>query len=855
MWVAMRLTGACLALLVLVVGCGPSGDEDDERVGEAASEVVICPKDKTVEGLDVSGYQPDTNWKAVAAAGRKFAFIKATEGTGYVNPYFAQDWKGTKANGILRGAYHFFHPEDDPIAQANHFTKTVGALSYDDLPSVIDLEITGGVGAGTIASRTKTFLKAVEDATGKRPILYTYVSFWSSTMGNPPGFEGYPLWIANYGVNCPNVPGDWKTWPFWQYASSGGISGVNGSNVDHNVFNGTLDELISFATGGAPSLAQVSGNDAISAVNWSADKHAEVFVTDAEGSVLHTKTDKATDTWDDLAPLADGGGCGLAAAIRPPPDGGAHLFSPTGEGATEHVAFSDGAWDAPEEFGGSDLSHLSTLVWPDEHVEVFALAGDGSISHRFSKKDGTFSGWASLFGEGLVTGAAPILWGDGHAEIFATDGDGTAWHDWSGDFPSGWHGWEKLEGKVASRPIPVRWPDGHLEVFAITADGGLAHAKYDTAWSAWKPIGDPIDLVGEPGAIMGSDGPEIVARDSSGQVLHLWWLGKAYGGWSPHLDQRVASDPFAWVRADGRPEIFAIDLSGKLVRSYHDADGWRPWAPIGGDSLAACTGDPEDPTGGSSGVGSSGAGGGAAPKSEAEAALAEDDSGCACRAAGPTHPARGAWAGLALLAGTVALASRRRRRLTASLAALALGTTACGSGDSVSLEMGSETTPGAGGSASTGEEGGAGGGTSSEGAGARGGEGGTGGGDVDACPLGLTCVDQLPFHDERDTTKEGSKLFDVYECKPTADESGPEIIYRIALATPGTLTAAVTDGDGVDIDVHIVTDLEDGKCLARDDVKTSAPVDGAEVYVIADTYVSGGVPQTGAYTIDIDLAP
>ena len=838
---AMRPREVCLASILLLVGCGPAGDEDDGRLGEAESGVTICPKGKTVEGLDVSGYQPDTNWTKVKQSGRAFAFIKATEGTGYVNPYFAQDWKGSKAAGVLRGAYHFFHPETDPVAQAKHFVSTVGPLGYDDLPSVIDLEITGGVGAGTIASRTKTFLKEVEDATGKRPILYTYVSFWASTLGNPAGFEGYPLWIANYGVNCPNVPGDWKEWPFWQYTSSGGISGVNGGNVDHNVFNGTLDELIAFATGGSPELAQVSGNDAISLVNWSSDKHAELFVTDKSGDLLHTYTDKATDTWNDLAPLGEKAGCGLAAGIAPPPKERAHVFSPTEDGAAQHVGWADGAWDAPEDFGGEQLSHLSTLVWPDGHVEVFALGGDDGIWHRASKpKDGTWSEWASLGGTGFVTGASAILWGDGHAEIFATDDAGVAWHDWSGDFPDGWHGWDALDGKVASRPVPVRWPDGHLEVFARSPKGGLAHATHKDAWSAWKAIGEPADLVGEPSAIIapGSDGPEVVARDASGRVLHLWWLGDAYGSWSPHFDQVAASDPFAWARADGRAEIFAIDPSGQLVRSLHGTNGWKPWAAIGGDGLEPCTGDPDSGAGGGpSGAGVGGSTGSITPESSGDDPAA-DDSGCGCRAA-PRRTSSAELGALAMLA-ALGLRRRRRRSLVAG-AALALAAAGCGSGDSVGLDAAEE--------ASTGATTGAGdGGTADTGGGGE----SDGGRDPE---LGVTCVDTLPFHDDRDTTKEGSKLYDVYECKPTADESGPEIIYRVEIAEPGTLTATVTDGDGVDIDVHILTGLEGGQCLARDDVKATTAVKPPAVYVIADTYVSGGVPQTGAYSLDIELAP
>ena len=113
---------------------------------------------------------------------------------------------------------------------------------------------------------------------------------------------------------------------------------------------------------------------------------------------------------------------------------------------------------------------------------------------------------------------------------------------------------------------------------------------------------------------------------------------------------------------------------------------------------------------------------------------------------------------------------------------------------------------------------------------------------------------ELPFADERDTSQEGSKLLDFYACKPTADESGAEIIYRLDVPSAGSLTVTVSDGEAVDIDVHVLTEIDGAACVARDDVSTTAPVEAGTVYVIADTYVSGGVPQAGSYQLEITFA-
>ena len=50
-------------------------------------------------------------------------------------------------------------------------------------------------------------------------------------------------------------------------------------------------------------------------------------------------------------------------------------------------------------------------------------------------------------------------------------------------------------------------------------------------------------------------------------------------------------------------------------------------------------------------------------------------------------------------------------------------------------------------------------------------------------------VTTFPFHDERDTSMEGMSNIDVYSCKTTANESGPEIVYRVTVPEPGFLSA------------------------------------------------------------------
>lgn len=74
--------------------------------------------------------------------------------------------------------------------------ETMGTLAAGDLPPVIDVEVGEGASSATIVNGVRRWLERVEAATGVRPIVYTSWGFWSR----------YPLWVANYGVQCPEAP-------------------------------------------------------------------------------------------------------------------------------------------------------------------------------------------------------------------------------------------------------------------------------------------------------------------------------------------------------------------------------------------------------------------------------------------------------------------------------------------------------------------------------------------------------------------------------------------------------------------------------------------------------------------------
>ena len=155
-----------------------------------------------VQGLDVSHHQGEVHWRDIALAGNVFAYVKATEGIEFVDSRFSVNWMEMKDAGIIRGAYRFFRPSAPVEAQVKGFLTTIGTLAIDDLPPVLDLEA-----ANTSADRDEwealpveqrmplalEWLRGVEQAASRKPIIYTRRGFVKRCFGSAGGLSDYPL--------------------------------------------------------------------------------------------------------------------------------------------------------------------------------------------------------------------------------------------------------------------------------------------------------------------------------------------------------------------------------------------------------------------------------------------------------------------------------------------------------------------------------------------------------------------------------------------------------------------------------------------------------------------------------------
>lgn len=220
-------------------------------VALSVSTAVAIPS-TAPSGVDVSGNNHMSlrgiDWDAVKSDGQSYAFVKATEGVGFVNNHFVRDANAAAAAGLKVGAYHYARPAGDAKQQAASFASQIALVPTQTLPPVLDIEVDEGLSAKQLEEWIDTFMTEVKSLTGRTPMLYTYKYFWMGQMGNTTRFSEYPLWLAAYQDTAPEPVGGWDKLAFWQRSGSGRVAGIE-TDVDMNLFNGTEAQLHSFSGG------------------------------------------------------------------------------------------------------------------------------------------------------------------------------------------------------------------------------------------------------------------------------------------------------------------------------------------------------------------------------------------------------------------------------------------------------------------------------------------------------------------------------------------------------------------------------------------------------------------------------
>ncbi|MDR2223404.1 MAG: glycoside hydrolase family 25 protein [Flavobacteriaceae bacterium] len=216
-------------------------NSDEKSFFDFRTAEVLKRHNDMLVGFDVSQYQGVIDWSAIDSvaftAPLEFVFIRATMGEDALDKAFDINWKGARANHFIRGAYHYYRPNENSTEQANNFIAKV-KLSEGDLPPVLDIEeMPKTQTMENLRKGLKNWMSIVENHYGVKPILYSGENYYVNHLKE--WFPDHTIWIANYNFFVEEIKPDWH---FWQFSEKGVVEGIDGK-VDLNIFQGNRNDM------------------------------------------------------------------------------------------------------------------------------------------------------------------------------------------------------------------------------------------------------------------------------------------------------------------------------------------------------------------------------------------------------------------------------------------------------------------------------------------------------------------------------------------------------------------------------------------------------------------------------------
>ena len=193
---------------------------------------------KYIFGIDISHYQGKIDWGEMRTSHHpiEYVFIRSTMGVNGKDRHFKRNWKNAKKYNYIRGAYHYYRPNENSAKQFANFKSVVKIEDGDFIP-ILDIEKESRFGRKKLREGVLNWLKLAEKEYGVKPMIYTGLTFY---LHNLKGYvNDYPLWIAAYSGKHRLKKVDWS---FHQFTEKVSVKGIR-ATVDGNDFQGDMNEL------------------------------------------------------------------------------------------------------------------------------------------------------------------------------------------------------------------------------------------------------------------------------------------------------------------------------------------------------------------------------------------------------------------------------------------------------------------------------------------------------------------------------------------------------------------------------------------------------------------------------------
>jgi GH25 family lysozyme M1 (1,4-beta-N-acetylmuramidase) len=561
----------------------PTGKSAGKSSAQAQAQTqVVTPPGYTVAGIDVSSHDHSSfqiDWPGVAASGVSFAYVKATEGSSYTNPYFAADNQAAKAAGLLTGAYTFARPDlRNPVGDANYFIDhaawtndshtLVPFLDMEWPYSALNLTTCYGLTTQDMVTWIQQFLGQVKVRIGRNAMIYTATSWWNQCTGNSTAFGAYPLDVANYNGAPGTMPSSWQTWNIWQYA--GGNNSQQG-NYDKDVFNGDLATLHRLAgVDPPPPLTSKPAPIFHTGLNQN-----EVYAN--AGGALVERIWRPSDGWSGWSNFG-GNLTGTPVVFYNPNSGTLEVYA----NANHHLVqkyFAGGSWSDWNDLGGSIVGDPTVFYNPGiKSTEIYAQSTTNTLVQKYYL--GGWSGWNDL--GGAVAGSPVVYYNPNYksTELYLRSTSNTIAYKY---YLNGWSGWTDLGGSATGDPSLLYNPNyGTTELYANF--GGHVNQRYyapGSGWSTWNDFGGAV--TGNLSVIYNPTyrTSEIYANTGGRAEEKYYAPGSGWSGWID-LGGTLTDDPVAFRDPiNGNTEVYT-NSGGSLFEKYYAVSSgqWSDWLNI-----------------------------------------------------------------------------------------------------------------------------------------------------------------------------------------------------------------------------------------------------------------------------------